>query len=178
MHSSRIVPVMAFFPVSAFNNVWEYPLFDALFGRRSRRFGWFRDNRRSLQIRIARRRLCLWQQASDFPGWNLDQNRPLLFRAADGRTFPGTSRGRRTALFMTNDQGTYDIDPAAPARSWLVAGDVQSAPPQCLAVLSVEGQQLFALTRRLNRAVFHRFRATTYSSRTPLDRPCSWPIAT
>jgi len=39
MHSSRIVPVMAFFPVSAFNNVWEYPLFDALFGRRSRRFG-------------------------------------------------------------------------------------------------------------------------------------------
>ena len=41
-----------------------------------------------------------------------DQSRPLPYRAQDGRTFPSTSRGRRTALFLTNDQGVYVIDPA------------------------------------------------------------------
>jgi hypothetical protein len=76
----------------------------------------------------------LWQQASDFPGWNLDQNQPLLFRAADGRTFPGTSRGRRTALFMTNDQGTYDIDPAAPATSQLRAIETAGQREQLLSL--------------------------------------------
>jgi len=48
-----------------------------------------------------------------------DQSRPLAYRAGDGRTFPSTSRGRRTALFFTNDQGVYVIDPAAPSASKL-----------------------------------------------------------
>ena len=43
-----------------------------------------------------------------------DQTRPLPYRASDGRTFPSTSRGRRTTLFFTNDQGVHVIDPAAP----------------------------------------------------------------
>jgi hypothetical protein len=48
-----------------------------------------------------------------------DQSRPLPYRTGDGRTFPSTSRGRRTALFFTNDQGVYVIDPAAPSASKL-----------------------------------------------------------
>jgi len=48
-----------------------------------------------------------------------DQSRPLPYRAGDARTFPSTSRGRRTALFFTNDQGVHVIDPAAPAASKL-----------------------------------------------------------
>ena len=46
-----------------------------------------------------------------------DQSRPLPYRASDGRTFPSTSRGRRTALYFTNDRGVYVIDPAAPSAS-------------------------------------------------------------
>jgi hypothetical protein len=42
-----------------------------------------------------------------------DQSRPLPYRNSDGRTFPSTSRGRRTALFFTNDRGVYLIDPGA-----------------------------------------------------------------
>jgi hypothetical protein len=48
-----------------------------------------------------------------------DQNRSLRFRAGEGRTFPITSGGRRTALFMTNDQGVYVTEPAAPSTSKL-----------------------------------------------------------
>ena len=43
-----------------------------------------------------------------------DQSRPLPFRGGEGRTFPSTSRGRRTVLFFANDQGVYVIDPTAP----------------------------------------------------------------
>ena len=48
---------------------------------------------------------------SGVPLW--DQSRPLPYRSSDGRTFPSTSRGRRTALFFTNDRGVHVIDPAA-----------------------------------------------------------------
>ena len=48
-----------------------------------------------------------------------DQQAGRSIRAGDGRTFPSTSRGRRTALFFTNDQGVYVIDPAAPSTSKL-----------------------------------------------------------
>jgi hypothetical protein len=37
----------------------------------------------------------------------------MPYRSADGRTFPTTSRGRRTALFFTNDHGVYVIDSSA-----------------------------------------------------------------
>jgi hypothetical protein len=46
-----------------------------------------------------------------------DQSRPLPYRSADGRTFPSTSRGHRTALFFTNDRGVYVIDPTAGSTS-------------------------------------------------------------
>jgi hypothetical protein len=42
---------------------------------------------------------------------------PMPYRSADGRTFPGTSRGRHTALFFTNDHGVYIIDPSAGSAS-------------------------------------------------------------
>src|SRR5258707_12793527 len=35
----RIVPMTAYAPPSLLHQVWEYPLFEALYGRRSRRFG-------------------------------------------------------------------------------------------------------------------------------------------
>jgi hypothetical protein len=47
-----------------------------------------------------------------FSGMTLwDQSRPLPYRSGDGQTFPTTSRGRRTALFFTNDHGVHVIDP-------------------------------------------------------------------
>ena len=42
-----------------------------------------------------------------------DQSRPFPYRAGEGRTFPSTSHGRFTALFFTNDDGVFVIDPAA-----------------------------------------------------------------
>jgi hypothetical protein len=46
-----------------------------------------------------------------------DQTVPLPYRFSEGRTYSSTCRGRRTALFFTNDQGVYVIDPAAGAPS-------------------------------------------------------------
>lgn len=44
------------------------------------------------------------------PLW--DMGRPPAFRTGPGRTYASTSRGRRTALFFTNDDGTGVIDPS------------------------------------------------------------------
>jgi len=103
--------------------VWEYPLFDALYGRRTRRFALGFDmaqgpyRYRSAQAPVP---LCESEEALlvaagfGFSGMALwDQSRPLPYRSSDGRTFPSTSRGRRTALFLTNDRGVYVIDPGA-----------------------------------------------------------------
>ena len=45
-----------------------------------------------------------------------DQSRPLPYRSAE-RTFPSTSRGRRTAFFCTIDRGVFAIDPSAGSTS-------------------------------------------------------------
>lgn len=105
--------------------VWEYPLFDALYGRRSRRFGLgfemaegpyrHKSTRAPLPLCEAEEALLV-AAGIGFSGMALwDQSRPLPYRSADGRTFPSTSRGRRTALFFTNDSGVYVIDPNAGA---------------------------------------------------------------
>jgi len=47
------------------------------------------------------------------PLW--DMSRPAAFRTGPGRTYATTSRGRRTALFFSNDQGVLVIDPAGAA---------------------------------------------------------------
>jgi hypothetical protein len=98
-------------------------LFEALFGRRSRRFGLgfeitegpfkFKSKRAALPLSDIEEAVLV-AAGIGFSGIALwDQSRPLPYRAGDARTFPSTSRGRRTALFFTNDQGVYVIDPAA-----------------------------------------------------------------
>jgi hypothetical protein len=107
--------------------VWEYPLFDALYGRRSRRFGLgfamvegpskYTSQHAPLRLSEAEEALLV-AAGFGFSGMALwDQSRPMPYRSADGRTFPSTSRGRRTALFFTNDQGVYVIDPGGGSTS-------------------------------------------------------------
>jgi hypothetical protein len=110
-------------PPELLHAVWEYPLFDALYGRRTRRFGLGFEIAHGPYLYKSSRAptpLCAVEEAVlvaagiGFSGMALwDQNRPLPYRAADGRTFPSTARGRRTALFFTNDTGLYVIDPSA-----------------------------------------------------------------
>src|SRR5215471_9647985 len=95
-------------PANLLHQVWEYPLFDALFGRRSRRFGLgfemaegpFKYKSRHEPLPLSEVEEAILVAAGvGFSGMALwDQHRPLPFRAGDGRTFPSTSRGRRTAL--------------------------------------------------------------------------------
>ena len=112
-------------PLRLLHKAWEYPLFDALYGRRSRRFGLgfevtegpfrYKSQRPPLPLSDIEEALLV-AAGVGFSGIALwDQSRPLPYRAGDGRTFPSTSRGRRTALFFTNDQGVHVIDPAAPS---------------------------------------------------------------
>jgi hypothetical protein len=104
------------------HSVWEYPLFEALFGRRSRRFGrGFAMTEGPFQYTSPHPPLPLTELEeallvaagvgySGIALWEL--SRPLPHRGSTGRTFPSTSGGRRTALFFTNEEGVYVIDPA------------------------------------------------------------------
>ncbi|MBV8826657.1 MAG: hypothetical protein JO084_16785 [Bradyrhizobiaceae bacterium] len=110
-------------------SVWEYPLFEALFGRRSRRFGrGFAMTEGPFQYTSPHPPLPLSEieeallvaagvGCSGITLWEL--SRPLPYRGSTGRTFPSTSGGRRTALFFTNEEGVYVIDPAGPSASRL-----------------------------------------------------------
>jgi hypothetical protein len=92
-------------------------------GRRSRRFGLgfemiqgpykYKSPRAPLPLTETEEALLVAAGVGS-PGMALwDQSRPLPHLSADGRTFPSASRGRRTALFFTNDRGVYVIDPNA-----------------------------------------------------------------
>src|SRR5262249_38116763 len=110
-------------------SVWEYPLFEALFGRRSRRFGrGFAMTEGPLQYVSPHPPLPLSELeeallvaagvgCSGIALWEL--SRPSRYHGRPGRTFPTTSGGRRTALLFTNDTGVYVIDPAGPSASGL-----------------------------------------------------------
>jgi hypothetical protein len=109
------------------NRVWQYPLFEALYGRRSRRFGLgfeiaegpFRYKSEHTPLPLSELEEALLVAAgvgvTGAPLW--DMGRPAAFRAGPGRTYASTSRGRRTALFFTNDHGVYVIDPANPTNT-------------------------------------------------------------
>ncbi len=109
-------------PSDLIRQVWEYPLFEALYGRRSRRFGLgfemtegpsrYKSQRAPVPLSETEEALLV-AAGVGFSGTALwDQSRPLPHSAGGGRTFASTSGGRRTALFFTNDQGVYVIDPA------------------------------------------------------------------
>src|SRR5215831_6364224 len=121
----RIASITSSDPSSLLHQVWDYPLFEALYGRRSRRFGLgfemaegpFKYKSQGTPLPLSEIEEALLVAAGvGFSGIALwDQSRPIPYRAGDARTFPSTSRGRRTALFFTNDRGVHVIDPAAGA---------------------------------------------------------------
>ena len=129
-------------PPDLLREVWEYPLFDAIDGRRSRRFGRgfamaegrLKYTSRHLPLPLNEVKEALLVAAGvGFSGMALwDQSRPMPYRAADGRTFPSTSRGRRTALFFTNDQGVNVIDPSAGPTSKMREAGTQAERDQPL----------------------------------------------
>jgi len=106
-------------------SVWEYPLFEALFGRRSRRFGRgfamtegpFHYSSPHPPLPLSELEEALLVAAgfgcSGIALWELSRPSPYLGRT--GRTFPTTSGGLRTALFFTNEAGIHVIDPAGPS---------------------------------------------------------------
>ncbi len=108
---------------SLLHHVWGYPLFEALYGRRSRRFGLgfeitegpFKYTSQKSPLPLSELEEALLVAAgvgvTGTPLW--DTSRPRALGAGPGRTFGSTLRGRRTALFLTNDDGVYFIDPSS-----------------------------------------------------------------
>jgi hypothetical protein len=106
---------------SLLNGVWDYPLFEALYGRRSRRFGLgfeiaegpFRYKSEQPPVPLSELEEAVLVAAgigvTGIPLW--DGSRPPGYRGGDGRTFGSTAHGRRTALFFTNDSGLHAIEP-------------------------------------------------------------------
>jgi hypothetical protein len=100
--------------------VWRYPLFEALYGRRSRRFGLgfempegpFRYRSAHAPVPLTKLEEALLVGAgAGFSGlafWDLPT--PPAAARHSGRTFPTTRSGGCTALFLTNDEGFYVLD--------------------------------------------------------------------
>ena len=122
--------------------VWDYPLFEALYGRRSRRFGRgfaieegpFRHRSQHPPLPLNELEEALLVAAGvGFSGSALWEHSRLLDRVPyGGRTFPSTSGGRRTALFFTNDAGVHVIDPDAPEAAALHAVEAPAERPRIL----------------------------------------------
>jgi len=167
--------------------VWEYPLFQALYGRRSRRFGLgfslvegpYRFKSQHAPVPLSEvEEAVLVAAGIGFSGsafW--EQSRPFPYRAGEGRTFPSTSHGRYTALFFTNDRGVFFIHPAAPPAA--KTRTVEDASER-------EGViDLYRSTARrsskadsTSRAKSRRCRVTISGTRTCRARPSLCPSAT
>ena len=95
----------------ALDGVWQYPLFQALYGRRTRRFGLgfeiaegpfpYRSRHRPLPLSEVEEALLVAAGVgvTGTPRW--DMARPAWYRGGDGRPYPRTTRGRRTAPCST-----------------------------------------------------------------------------
>jgi hypothetical protein len=102
------------------DRVWSYPLFESLYGRRSRRFGLgfempegpFRYKSAHAPLPLSEFEEALLVGAgAGFTGlafWDLPTPPPYPRRS--GRTFPATRGGGHTKLFFTNDEGLYFLD--------------------------------------------------------------------
>ena len=100
--------------------VWTYPLFEAIYGRRSRRFGLgfempegpFRYESTHAPVPLSELEEALLVGAgAGFSGlafWDLPTPPPYPRRS--GRTFGTTRGGGHTKLFFTNDEGLYAFD--------------------------------------------------------------------
>jgi hypothetical protein len=105
------------------DRAWNYPLFEALYGRRSRRFGLgFEMPEGPFRYKSARAPVPLTEleeallvgAGAGFSGlafWDLPTSTLYpLSRQGGGRTFPTTRPGGHTTLFWTNDDGFYVLD--------------------------------------------------------------------
>src|SRR6478672_7747898 len=102
------------------DHAWSYPLFEALYRRRSRRFGLgfemqegpFRYKSAHAPIPLTELEEALLVGAgAGFTGlafWDLPT--PAPYPRQSGRTFSTTRAGGHTALFWTNDKGLYVLD--------------------------------------------------------------------
>ena len=107
-------------PSELLDLAWSYPLFEALYGRRSRRFGLgfempegpFRYKSAHTPVPLSEIEEALLVGAgAGFSGLALwDLPTPAPYRRRSGRTFPTTRPGGQTALFFTNDEGLYVLD--------------------------------------------------------------------
>ena len=134
------------------HHVWEFPLFAALYGRRSRRFGLgfaidegphrHRSGSTPVPLDEVEEALLVATATgvSGIPLW--DGSRPPARRGGDGRTFGSTTHGRRTALFFTNDRGVFVIDPAAPVATKLQEIDTRDERARILALYDRHRRQL------------------------------------
>jgi nitroreductase len=105
---------------TSLDRAWNYPLFEALYRRRSRRFGLgfempegpFRYKSAHAPVPLTELEEALLVGAgAGFSGlafWDLPTPAPYARRS--GRTFPTTRPGGHTALFLTNDEGFYFLD--------------------------------------------------------------------
>jgi nitroreductase len=111
---------------AALDQAWNYPLFEALYGRRSRRFGLgfempegpfkYKSAHAPVPLTELEEALLLGAGAgfSGLAFWDLptsthyshSQSQPRV----SGRTFPTTRPGGHTTLFWTNDDGVYVLD--------------------------------------------------------------------
>jgi hypothetical protein len=107
------------------DEAWRHSLFDALYGRRSRRFGLgfeiaegpfrYKSKHPPLPLTEIEEALLVGAGAG-FSGLALwDLPTPPAYRAHSGRTFPTTTPGGHTTLFFTNDAGLYVLDGRVPA---------------------------------------------------------------
>ena len=104
------------------DQVWNYPLFEALYRRRSRRFGLgfempegpFRYKSAHAPVPLSELEEALLLGAgAGFSGlafWDLPTPVPYPHPQLGGRTFPTTRAGGHTTLFWTNDEGFYVLD--------------------------------------------------------------------
>jgi hypothetical protein len=102
------------------DQAWSYPLFEALYRRRSRRFGLgfemqegpFRYKSAHAPVPLTELEEALLVGAgAGFTGlafWDLPT--PAPYPRLSGRTFPTTRSGGHVALFLTNDEGFYVLD--------------------------------------------------------------------
>ena len=109
-------------PSELLDLAWSYPLFEALYGRRSRRFGLgfempegpFRYKSAHTPVPLNEMEEALLVGAgAGFSGlatWDLPTPPPTRYLRRSGRTFPTTRPGGHTALFFTNDKGLYVLD--------------------------------------------------------------------
>jgi hypothetical protein len=102
------------------DTVWSYSLFEAIYGRRSRRFGLgfempegpFRYKSAHAPVPLTEFEEALLAGAgagfSGLPFWDLPT--PPAYPRRSGRTFGVTRGGGHTKLFITNDAGFYVFD--------------------------------------------------------------------